>query len=151
MWGDNLEGIKKSKSITSYRLSQDKKDRLRQQLMDLDIKSEQYFNKVVSAIEMENLKQNSFSNNHKDLTIIESNLDAIFNSFISIVESNNTLINNKDAELVGLKSKYEDMLLSKEICITEHKKKLEEIYINLNLIQIENENYKNELLIFRKL
>ena len=99
-----MEEIKKSKNITSYRLSQDKKDRLKQQLVDLDIIPEQYFNKVVSAIEMENLKQNSFSDNHKNLTIIESNLDAIFNSFISIVESNNTLINNKAAELVGLKS-----------------------------------------------
>lgn len=140
-----MEGIEENKStVTSYRLSQDNKNNLKQQLKNLGMPQEEYFNKVVLAVEMENVNQNSFFN--KDITIIQSNLDTIMNSFINIAESKTTLINNKDAELEGLNVKYNDLLSDKESCITEYKKELEEIYLNLNLVQIENENHKNELL-----
>lgn len=116
-----MEEVKENKSIvTSYRLSQDTKDKLQQQLKDLGMTQEQYFNKAVSAMELENVKQNSFL--IKDTTVIQSNLDAILNAFISIADSSNNLISNKDAEIEVAKIKYKDMLLDKEICITDQKR-----------------------------
>ena len=117
------EEVKENKSIvTSYRLSQDTKDKLQQQLKDLGMTQEQYFNKAVSVMELENIKQNSFL--IKDTTVIQSNLDAILNAFISIADSSNNLISNKDAELEALKAKYKDMLSEKESFITEEKQRI---------------------------
>ncbi|PRR81178.1 hypothetical protein [Clostridium vincentii] len=80
-----MEDIKENKNVvTSYRLAQDTKDQLQQQLKDLGMTQEQYFNKVVSIMEVENVKQNSFLS--KDTTMIQSNLDAILNAFISIAD-----------------------------------------------------------------
>lgn len=143
-----MEEIKDNKSIvTSYRLSQDTKDKLQQQLKDLGMTQEQYFNKVVSFMELENMKQNSFIS--KDTTVIQSNLDAILNSFISIADSSNNLISNKDTELEVLKTKYKDMLSDKESFIVEQKQELQDSYSNLLLVQNENEEHKNELLSIR--
>lgn len=140
----NVEEVKENKSIvTSYRLSQDTKDKLQQQLKDLGMTQEQYFNKVVSSMELENVKQNSFL--AKDTTIIQSNLDSILNAFISIADSSNNLIGNKDVELQELKAKYKDMLSDKESFIMNQKQELQESYSNLVLVQTENKEYEGEL------
>jgi len=139
-----VEEVKENKSIvTSYRLSQDTKDKLQQQLKDLGMTQEQYFNKVVSSMELENVKQNSFL--AKDTTIIQSNLDSILNAFISIADSSNNLIGNKDVELQELKAKYKDMLSDKESFIMNQKQELQESYSNLVLVQTENKEYEGEL------
>ena len=108
---------------------------------------EQYFNKVVSVMEVENVKQNSFLS--KDTTMIESNLDAILNAFISIADCSNNFITNKDTEIETLKEKYKDMLSEKENCIIEQKKELQEVYSNLVVIQNEEKENKKELVTTR--
>jgi hypothetical protein len=139
-----MEEIKENKSVvTSYRLSQDTKDKLQQQLKDLGLTQEQYFNKVVSTMELENVKQNSFLS--KDTTIIQSNLDAILNAFISIADGSNNLINNKDTELEKMKISFKDMLADKEGFIKSQKQELEEWYIRFNKLQKENEEQNKEL------
>lgn len=130
--------------VTSYRLSEDTKGKLQQQLKDLGLTQEQYFNKVVSLMELENVKQNSFLS--KDTAILQSNLDAILNSFISISDNSNNLISNKDLEVEQQNVKYKNMLLTKDNEITEAKQKFKQAYDNLDSLKIENENYKNELL-----
>ena len=143
-----MEEVKENKSIvTSYRLSQDTKESLQQQLKDLGMTQEQYFNKVVSLMELENVKQNSFLS--KDTTTIQSNLDAILSAFISIADSSNNLISNKDTELQSLNSKYKDMLSDKESYIIFKNQELQEVYSNLNLLQNENDTNKTELLSIR--
>ena len=140
-----MEDVKENKSIvTSYRLKEDTKEKLQQQLKDLGLTQEQYFNKVVSVMELENVKQNSFLS--KDTIVIQSNLDAILNTFISIADSSNSLISNKDAELQGVKSKYNDILFNKDSIITEQKQELQQVYDEKSVLQIENSNNKNELL-----
>jgi len=144
LWGDNMDEVKEHKSIvTSYRLSQDTKDKLQQQLKDLGMTQEQYFNKVVGFMELENVKQNSFLS--KDTTVIQSNLEAILNAFISIADGSNNLISNKDTELEELKNKYKNMLSDKESYITEQNQKLQNGYTTINVLQKENEEHNNEL------
>jgi hypothetical protein len=139
-----MEELKENKSIvTSYRLAQDTKDKVQQQLKDLGLTQEQYFNKVVSLMELENAKQNSFLS--KDTTVIQSNLDAILNAFISIADSSNNLMSNKDAELDALKNIYKDMLLDKESRITLQKEELQHVYNNIIVLQNENEEHNKEL------
>jgi hypothetical protein len=139
-----MDEVKENKSIvTSYRLNQETKDKLQRQLKDLGMTQEQYFNKVVSSMELGNVKQNSFL--AKDTTIIQSNLDSILNAFISIADSSNNLIGNKDGELQDLKVKYKDMLSDKESFILDQKRELQESYSNLVLAQTENKEYESEL------
>jgi len=139
-----MEEIKENKSIvTSYRLSQETKDKLQQQLKGLGMTQEQYFNKVVGVMELENVKKNSFL--AKDTTIIQSCLDTVLNTFISIADDSNTLISNKDVELEAIKIKYKDMQSNKENLITEQKQELQEVYSNLLALQNEDEEHKNEL------
>ncbi|MBU3111631.1 hypothetical protein [Clostridium lacusfryxellense] len=143
-----MEDIKESKNVvTSYRLAQDTKDKLQQQLKDLGMTQEQYFNKVVGLMELENVKQNSFLS--KDTTIIQANLDAILNSFISIADGSNNLICNKDIELEELNNTYKDMLSDKEISITNQKDELQEVYSNLLVVQEDSKKSSDELLSIR--
>ncbi|WP_291633043.1 hypothetical protein [Clostridium sp.] len=143
-----MEEVKENKSVvTSYRLSQDTKDKVQQQLKDLGLTQEQYFNKIVGFMELENMKKNNFLT--KDTTVIQSNLDAILNSFISIADSSNNLINNKNVEFEELKIKYKDMLSEKESYIMEQKQELQENYSNLLLCQTENEESKKKVLNIR--
>lgn len=140
-----MEEIKEDKSIvTSYRLKEETKNKLQQQLKDLGLTQEQYFNKVVSIMELENVKKNSFLN--KDTTVIQSNLDAILNAFISVADSSNNLINNKDAELKELKDKYKDMLFNKDNSITQLNENLQQVYTDLDILQSENKEHKSELM-----
>lgn len=138
-----MEEVKEKSIVTSYRLAQDTKDKLQQQLKDLGMTQEQYFNKAVSFMELENVKQNSFLN--KDTTIIQTNLDAILNAFISVADSSNNLISNKDAELEALKNKYKNMLVDKESLITEQKHELQGVYDNLKVLQNEKDNIMDGL------
>lgn len=143
-----MEDLKENKSVvTSYRLSKDTKDKLQQQLKDLGLTQEQYFNKAVSTMELENVKQNSFLS--KDTTIIQSNLDAILNAFISIADGSNNLINNKETELKDLKISFKDMLADKEDFIKSQKQELEEWYISYNNLQKENDEHNKELFSIR--
>jgi hypothetical protein len=139
-----MEEVKEKSIVTSYRLNPETKDRLQQQLKELGVTQEQYFNKVVSIMELENVKQNSFLS--KDTTIIQSNLDAILNAFVSVAESSNNLIGNKDKELLESNKKYKDMLADKESCITLQKQELQEVYNNLIVVQNENKEHESELL-----
>lgn len=139
-----MEELKENKSVvTSYRLTQDTKDKVQQQLKNLGVTQEQYFNKVVSLMELENIKQNRFLS--KDTTVIQSNLEAILNAFISVADSSNNLLSNKDEELVTLKNKYKDMLLDKETKITLQNEELQHVYSNIVVLQNENEEHKIEL------
>lgn len=133
--------------VTSYRLREDTKESLQRQLKDLGLTQEQYFNKVVSLMELENVKQNSFLS--KDTTIIQSNLDAILDAFISIADGSNNLIGNKDAELEALKNKYKDMLADKESSITLQKEELQQVYSNLVVLQNQNKENEDKLSIIK--
>ena len=105
---------------------------------------EQYFDKIVGFMEMDNVKQNSFL--VKDTTIIQSNLDSILNVFINIADGSNTLINNKNIELEESKTKYKNMLLEKENFILIQKQELQEVHSNLLALRNEDEERNNELL-----
>lgn len=139
-----MEEIKENKStVTTYRVKEDTKADIKKQIEQMGLTQEKYFEKVVSIMELENVKQNSFLS--KDTTIIESNLKAILNSFISIAESSNNLISNKDAELEELKIKYKDMLSIKEIKITEQRVELQSVYAQLNVLQSQVSKNKADM------
>jgi hypothetical protein len=139
-----VDGMEENKSIvTSYRLSQDTKDKLQKQLKELGLTQEQYFNKVVQIMELENVKQNNFLN--ANTTVIENNLNAILNAFINIADSSNNLISNKDIELEELQTKYKDMLLNKENSITQLIQELQGVYTDLSVLQQESIKHKEEL------
>ena len=139
-----MDGMEENKSIvTSYRLSQDTKDKLQKQLKELGLTQEQYFNKVVQIMELENVKQNNFLN--ANTTVIENNLNAILNAFINIADSSNNLISNKDIELEELQTKYKDMLLNKENSITQLIQELQGVYTDLSVLQQESIKHKEEL------
>jgi chromosome segregation ATPase len=140
----NNENEQLKSVVTSYRLKEDTKDKIKQQLDSLGLTQEQYFNKVVSLMEVENVKKNSFLS--KDTTLIQQSLDTILKAFIDIAEDSNKFISNKDAELQTEKAKYKDMLLNKDNSITELKQELQNVYTDLDVLQNDNEEHKNELL-----
>ena len=143
-----MEEIKENKSIvTSYRLNQETKDKVQQQLKDLGMTQEQYFNKVVKFMKLEIVKQDNSL--RKDITIRQFKLEAILNTFISVANGSNTLINNKDVDLEILKLKYKNMLSDKESYITEQKQELQKVYSDLIILQIENKKNVDELLSIR--
>lgn len=129
--------------VTSYRLNQDTKEKIQKQLKDMGMTQEQYFNKVVSFMEIENVKQNSFLS--KDTTTIQSNLEAILNTFVNVAESSNNLISNKDIELKELKTRYKNMLIDKDSCLLKQKQELQESYTSLLLVQDDNKEHESEL------
>lgn len=133
-----------SKSIvTSYRLSQDTKDKLQQQLKDLGMTQEQYFNKAVSMMELENVKQNNiFAVNTTEL---QNLTQRIYNLFIGLCEQGNSFLSNKDTELEDLKIKYKDMLLNKDNSITQQNNELQDVYSKLSILQNDNDNNKMSL------
>ncbi|MGH4119177.1 hypothetical protein [Clostridium sp.] len=85
----------------------------------------------------------------KDTTIIQANLDAILNSFISIADGSNTLIGNKNAELEELKNKYKNMLSDKKSSITQQKEELQKVYGDLLVVQKDSKESSDELLSIR--
>lgn len=129
--------------VTSYRLKEDTKEKLQKQLKDLGLTQEQYFNKVVSVMELENVKQNNiFAVNATELQDLTQ---RIYNLFIGLCEQGNSFLSNKDVELEELKAKYKDMLLNKDNNITKLNQELQQVYDNITVIQNENEEHKNEL------
>jgi hypothetical protein len=143
-----MEKLKENKSIiTSCRLSQDAKYNLQQKLKDLRIIQEQYFNKVVKFMELDIVKQDNSL--RKDTTIIQCKLEAILNTFISVADGSNILINNKDVDLEILKLKYKNMLSDKENYITEQNQELQKVYSDLIILQKENKKNVDELLSIR--
>lgn len=140
-----MEEVKENKSIvTSYRLKEDTKDKIKTQLDQMGLTQEQYFNKVVSMMELENVKQNNiFAINTTELQDLTQ---RIYNLFIGLCDQGNSFLGNKDTELEELKAKYKDMLFNKDNIITQIKDELQQVYNNLNVLQNENNNNKNELL-----
>ncbi|WP_409070060.1 hypothetical protein ACFLKB_17710 (plasmid) [Clostridium sp. FAM 1755] len=141
-----MEVIKENKSVvTSYRLKEDTKDKIKQQLDQLGLTQEQYFNKVVSMMELENLKKNNiFAVNTMELQDLTQ---RIYNLFIGLCEQGNSFLNNKDAELEEIKNKYKDMLFNKDNSIIQLKNELQQVYSNLDVFQKEKEEYKNYMLL----
>lgn len=139
-----MEEAKENKSVvTSYRINQDTKDKIKKQLDDLGLTQEQYFNQVISIMEMENVKKNNmFAVNTTELQDLTQ---RISNLFIGLCDQGNSFLKNKDTELEGLKTKYKDMLSNKEGSITSLKDELQYTYNKLDVLQSENNNNKNEL------
>jgi len=130
--------------VTSYRLKEDTRDKLKKQLNDLGMSQQEYFNKVVTLMEMENVKQNElFAVNTTELQDITS---RIYNMFIGLCDQGNSFLSNKDVELEELKVKYKDMLSSKEERITILSDELQGVYENLEVLQVENNNNSSELI-----
>lgn len=143
----NNENETNKSIVTSYRLKEDTKENIKRQLDQLGLTQEQYFNKVVAMMELENVKQNNiFAVNATELQDLTQ---RIYNIFIGLCEQGNSFLSGKDTELEELKVKYKDMLLDKENKITEQSKELQEVYNDKNILQIENDNNKNELMNIR--
>lgn len=133
-----------SKSVVgSYRLKEETKADIKKQLDEMGLTSEQYFKKIVSMMELENVKKNQmFTVNTEELDELTK---RIYNIFINVCEQGNTFLSNKDIELEELKNKYKDMLLNKDNKITDIKKELQDVYTNIEVIQKENRHLKLEL------
>jgi len=133
-----------SKSVvTSYRLKEDTKEKLKQQLDQLGLTQEQYFSKITTMMELEIVKKtNIFAVNTDEL---EELTKRIYNIFINVCEQGNTFLSSKDTELEQLKNKYKDMLLNKDNKITEQKQELQDVYTKINVLQKTNDSNKLEL------
>lgn len=139
-----MEENKNKSVVTSYRLKEDTRDKLKDQLKDLGLTQEEYFNKVVSMMELENVKQNNiFAVNATELQDLTG---RIYNLFIGLCDQGNSFLSNKDTELEELKVKYKDMLSDKENYITQQKQELQEVYDKISILQNENDNNKSELI-----
>ena len=112
-------------TVTSYRLKEDTKADIKRQLDSLGLTQEEYFKKVVSLMELENVKKN--------------------NIFINMCEQGNSFLSGKSTELEELKTKYKDMLLIKDNRITEQKQELQDVYIKIDVLQKTNDSNKLEL------
>lgn len=139
-----MEESKENKSmVASYRLKEDTKGKIKEQLDKMGLTQDQYFSKVVSMMEMENVKKNSmFAINAAELQKLT---ERIYNLFIGLCDQGNSFLSNKDVEIEELKKKHKDMLFDKENSITQLNDKLQQVYSNLDVIQNENEKYKSEL------
>lgn len=144
LWGDVMAEEKENKSVvTTYRLKEGTKADIKKQLDSLGLTQEQYFSKVVSLMEMENVKKNSmFAVNAAELQQLT---DRIYNLFIGLCDQGNSFLSNKNVENEELKKKYKDMLFDKENSITKLNEQLQQVYSDLDVIQNENEKHKSEL------
>jgi hypothetical protein len=140
-----MEEEKEIKSVvTSYRLKEDTKDKLKKQLTDLNMTQEEYFNKVVAIMELENIKKNNIFS--VDATELQDITQRIFNLFINLCDQGNSFLTNKDVELQELKTKYKDMLSEKEGILQQQKQELQQVYAENNVLQNENEEHKVDLM-----
>lgn len=129
--------------VTSYRLKEDTKVDIKRQLDSLGLTQEEYFKKVVSLMELENVKKNNiFAVNTDELQEITQ---RIYNIFINMCEQGNSFLSGKSIELEELKTKYKDMLLIKDNSITEQKQELQDVYANIDVLQKTNDSNKLEL------
>lgn len=139
-----MEEQKENKSVvTTYRLKEDTKNKVKEQLDSLGLTQEQYFNRVVSLMEMENVKKNNmFAVNASE---IQELTERIYNLFIGVCDQGNSFLSNKDTEIEEQKQKYKEMLFNKENSITQLNDKLQQVYVDIDVIQKENQEYKSEL------
>lgn len=129
--------------VTSYRLKEDTKAKIKAQLDEMDLTQEEYFNHVVTLMEMENAKKsNIFAVDTKELQDITQRL---YNIFINTCEKGNSFLNNKDKDFEELKLKYKDMLLDKESIITNQKQELQGVYTQISVLQGEVLKYQTQL------
>lgn len=134
----------KSTIVTSYRLKEDTKEKIKQQLSSLGLTQEEYFNKVVGLMELENVKHNSlFAVN---ATEVQDLTQRLYNIFINLCDQGNSFLSNKDMELQELKAKYKDMLSDKENILQQQKQELQQVYTENTVLQNENEDHKIELM-----
>ncbi|SHH96657.1 hypothetical protein [Clostridium grantii] len=132
-----------SSVVTTYRLKQETKDKIKIQLSSLGLTQEEYFNKVVSIMELENVKQNNiFAVNSTELQEITSRL---YNLFIGLCDQGNSFLSNKDSEIQELNNRYKDMLLTKENVISSLKKEVKDASLSLNSLQKEVDKNKKDL------
>jgi len=130
-------------TVTSYRVKEDTKADIKRQLDSLGLTQEEYFKKVVSLMELENVKKNNiFAVNTDELQEITQ---RIYNIFINVCEQGNSFLGAKDSELQELKEKYKNMLLIKDNIITEQKQELQDVYTKINVLQKTNDSNKLEL------
>jgi len=130
-------------TVTSYRLKEDTKADIKRQLDSLGLTQEEYFKKVVSLMELENVKKNNiFAVNTDELQELTQ---RIYNIFINMCEQGNSFLSGKSTELEELKTKYKDMLLIKDNRITEQKQELQDVYIKIDVLQKTNDSNKLEL------
>lgn len=134
----------KSTIVTSYRLKEDTKEKIKQQLSSLGLTQEEYFNKVVGLMELENTKRNSlFAVNASE---VQELTQRLYNIFINLCEQGNSFLSNKDIEIQELKAKYKDILSDKENVIQRQKEELQQVYTTNNVLLNENEEHKIELM-----
>jgi len=130
-------------TVTSYRVKEDTKADIKRQLDSLGLTQEEYFKKVVSLMELENVKKNNiFAVNTDELQEITQ---RIYNIFINTCEQGNSFLNAKGSELEELKNKYKEMLLIKDNRITEQKQELQDVYLKLDVLQKTNDSNKLEI------
>ena len=140
----NNENETNKSIVTSYRLKEDTKENIKRQLDQLGLTQEQYFNKVVTLMELENVKQNNiFAVNTEELKTLT---DRIYNIFIGLCEQGNSFLSTKDIELEELNAKYKDIIVTKEDKFTKVNNELQRVYGELDVIQLENDNNKNDLM-----
>lgn len=140
----NNENETNKSTVTSYRLKEDTKENIKRQLTELGLTQEEYFNKVVSVMELENVKKNNIF--AVDATELQQLTQRICNIFIGLCDQGNSFLSNKSEELEQLKNKYKDMLLDKDNSITKQNEELQQVYNNISILQSENDNNKNELM-----
>lgn len=134
-------------TVTSYRLKEDTKADIKRQLDSLGLTQEEYFKKVVSLMELENVKKNNiFAVNTDELQELTQ---RIYNLFINVCEQGNSFLSAKGTELEELKTKYKDMLLIKDNRITEQKHELQDVYTKLDVLQKTNDSNKLEMVNIR--
>jgi chromosome segregation ATPase len=133
-----------SSVVTTYRLQQETKDKIKAQLGSLGLTQEEYFNKVISIMELEKVKQNTiFAVNTTELQDLTSRL---YNLFIGLCDQGNSFLSNKDSEILELKNSYKDVLLNKENIISSLKKEVEDVSHRLNVLQKEGDKNKKDLI-----
>ena len=135
--------IDNKSTVSSYRINQATKDKIKQQMDQLGLRQQVYFDRVVSLMELENVKENNlFSVNTVELQELTQRINNIF---INVCEQGNSFLSSKDVELKELKQKYKNMLADKESCITLQKEELQNVYIKVNVLQNDNDKHQQEL------
>lgn len=126
-------------TLSSYRIDPTAKDKIKEQMEQMGLTQRVYFDKVVSLMELENVKQNDLFK--IDTTELQDLTQRIYNLFIGLCDQGNSFLSNKDTELQELKTKYKDMLSQKESCITLQSQELQSVHERINVLQEENKRH----------
>lgn len=130
-------------TVSSYRINQETKDKIKQQMEQLGLRQQVYFDRVVTLMELENVKENNLFS--VDTVELQKLTQRINNIFINVCEQGNSFLSSKDVELKELKQKYKNMLADKESCITLQKEELQSVYTKINVLQNDNDKHQQEL------